>query len=116
MPTRAHSDSGADENPSCPATFDSLAYIMYTSGSTGTPKGVAVPHRGIIRLLFGVDYVELDSTRKILHLASPSFDASTFELWGALLHGGQLVLFPSECPRSTCWSASCASTRWIRSS
>jgi amino acid adenylation domain-containing protein len=87
-----------DGNPLCPATFDSLAYIMYTSGSTGSPKGVAVPHRGIIRLLFGIDYVQLDSSRKILHLASPAFDASTFELWGPLLHGGQCVLFQGRVP------------------
>ncbi len=91
-------DPGASENPTCPATFDSLAYIMYTSGSTGTPKGVAVPHRGILRLVFGVDYVALDSRRKILHLASPAFDASTFELWGSLLHGGRCVLFPGRVP------------------
>ncbi len=82
----------------CPATFDSLAYIMFTSGSTGIPKGVAVPHRGIIRLVFGVDYVTLDSSRNILHLASPAFDASTFELWAALLHGGRCVLFPVRFP------------------
>jgi amino acid adenylation domain-containing protein len=90
---RDERDAGASANPPCPATFDSLAYIMYTSGSTGTPKGVAVLHRGIIRLLFGVDYITLDSTRKILHLASPAFDASTFEIWGPLLHGGQCVLY-----------------------
>jgi amino acid adenylation domain-containing protein len=85
-------------NLPCPATFESLAYIMYTSGSTGTPKGVAVPHRGIIRLIFGIDYVALDASRKILHLASPVFDASTFELWAALLHGGQCILFPGQVP------------------
>ena len=91
-------DTGKDANPSSLATFDSLAYIMYTSGSTGAPKGVAVPHRGVIRLLFGVDYVQLDSSRKVLQLASPSFDAATFELWGALLHGGRCVLFPGRVP------------------
>ena len=89
---------GVDSNPDSPATFDSAAYIMYTSGSTGTPKGVVVPHRGIIRLVFGVDYVPLDSSLTILHLASPSFDASTFELWGALLNGGRAVLYPGRVP------------------
>ena len=106
--SRTFPKTGGDANPSCPAKFDSLAYIMYTSGSTGTPKGVAVPHRGSIRLLFGVDYVQLDSARKILHLASPAFDAATFELWGSLLHGGQCVLFPGRVPASTYSSASCA--------
>lgn len=85
-------------NAPCPATFESLAYVMYTSGSTGTPKGVAVPHRGIIRLVFGVDYAVLDASRTILHLASPAFDASTFELWGSLLHGGRCVLYPGRVP------------------
>jgi amino acid adenylation domain-containing protein len=71
---------------------DALAYIVYTSGSTGTPKAVEVRHRGIVRLLFGVDYVQLDSTRTLLHMAPISFDAATFELWGALLHGAKCVL------------------------
>lgn len=70
------------------------AYVIYTSGSTGRPKGVLVPHRGIVRLLFGTDYARLDSTRLILQLAPVSFDAATFEIWGALLHGGCCVLYP----------------------
>jgi amino acid adenylation domain-containing protein len=49
-------------------------------------------------MVFGVDYVALDSSKKILHLASPVFDASTFELWAPLLHGGQCVLFPGRVP------------------
>ncbi|MEI8212293.1 MAG: amino acid adenylation domain-containing protein [Planctomycetota bacterium] len=95
---RENVDDRAEVDLPCPATFDSIAYIMFTSGSTGIPKGVAVPHRGIIRLVFGVDYVTLDSSRNILHLASPAFDASTFELWAALLHGGRCVLFPGRFP------------------
>ena len=75
-------------------TPDQRAYIMYTSGSTGIPKGVEVIHRGINRLLFGVDYVTLGPDETILQLAPLSFDAATFEVWGALLHGGRLVLYP----------------------
>ena len=71
-----------------------LAYVMYTSGSTGRPKGVAVPHQAIVRLLFGVDYARFDASLTLLQLSPTSFDASTFELWGALLHGGRCVLFP----------------------
>ena len=55
-------------------------------------------HRGVVRLLFGVDYAQLDSTRTILHLAPISFDAATFEVWGALLHGGRCVLYPGKVP------------------
>ncbi|HVF39888.1 MAG TPA: amino acid adenylation domain-containing protein, partial [Gemmatimonadaceae bacterium] len=79
-------------------TSDDLAYVIYTSGSTGTPKGVEVRHRGIVRLLFGVDYVQLDSARTLIHMAPISFDAATFELWGALLHGARCVLFPGLVP------------------
>jgi amino acid adenylation domain-containing protein len=77
-----------------------LAYVIYTSGSTGQPKGVEVIHRGVNRLLFGVNYVHLDATQRFLQLAPISFDASTFEIWGALLHGARCVLFPESIPTS----------------
>ena len=52
------------------------AYVMYTSGSTGRPKGVEIPHRGIVRLVCGVDYVYLGGRQSFLQLAPVSFDAS----------------------------------------
>jgi amino acid adenylation domain-containing protein len=76
---------------------DSLAYIMYTSGSTGTPKGVEVLHRGITRLVHG-NYARFGRDETFLHLSSPSFDASTLEVWGALLHGGKCVIVPQHVP------------------
>jgi len=76
-------------------TAESLAYIMYTSGSTGDPKGVCVPHRAIVRLVMGTDYAHFGPDETFL-LASPaSFDASTLELWGSLLHGAKLVIAPA---------------------
>lgn len=77
---------------------DSLAYIMYTSGSTGWPKGVEIRHRSINRLVFGVDYARLDDTCTLMHMAAISFDASTLEVWGALLHGARCVLYPERIP------------------
>ena len=85
-------------SPSASATLESLAYIMYTSGSTGRPKGVEVVHRGIVRLLVGTDYVRLGESEVLLQLSPISFDACTFEIWGALLHGGRCVLFPTRVP------------------
>lgn len=70
------------------------AYVMFTSGSTGRPKGVEVPHRAILRLVRGADYADLGPGETLLALAHPAFDASTFELWGALLNGGRVVLAP----------------------
>jgi amino acid adenylation domain-containing protein len=75
-----------------------LAYVMYTSGSTGRPKGVLIPHRGVIRLVSNCNFVNLGPEEVILHLAPLSFDASTFELWGALLNGRKLVILPAPHP------------------
>ena len=75
-----------------------LAYVMYTSGSTGRPKGVAIPQRGISRLVLAADFARLDRSRTLLALAPISFDASTLEIWGALLCGARLVLYPERVP------------------
>jgi amino acid adenylation domain-containing protein/non-ribosomal peptide synthase protein (TIGR01720 family) len=73
--------------------LDACAYVMYTSGSTGEPKGVRVTHRNILRLVGGLE-LDAEPHRAILHAAPISFDASTFELWGALLTGRTLVMAP----------------------
>lgn len=91
---RTHPDS----NPDLPSDPDALAYIMFTSGSTGRPKGVEVMHRGIVRLVFAVDYVPYNADTVILHIATVSFDAATFEIWGSLLHGGTCVICPLRVP------------------
>jgi aspartate racemase len=81
----------SEANPPSRATADNLIYVIYTSGSTGTPKGVSVAHRAINRLVFNTNYVEIDSADRIAQASNASFDAATFEVWGALLHGAQLV-------------------------
>ncbi len=81
-----------------PAGPEDLAYVMYTSGSTGNPKGVMIPHRGVTRLVSDCEFVDLGPGETILHLAPLSFDASTFEIWGALLNGGRLVVMPAAHP------------------
>lgn len=77
---------------------NALAYVMYTSGSTGTPKGVEIEHRSIIRLVRNVNYVEFGEAPRVLHAAPLGFDASTFEIWGALLNGGTLVIHSEIIP------------------
>ncbi|MEL7004611.1 MAG: AMP-binding protein, partial [Bacteroidota bacterium] len=72
------------------------AYIMYTSGSTGIPKGVIIEHKSIVRLVTNTSYVNFHNKDHILHGASISFDASTFEIWGALLNGAKLYLAKKE--------------------
>ncbi|WP_164021357.1 non-ribosomal peptide synthetase, partial [Pyxidicoccus trucidator] len=75
---------------------DSLAYIDFTSGSTGRPKGVGTTHRAVLRTFFGVDYAHFGPEETFLLNAPISFDASTLELWGALLHGARLVVMPPQ--------------------
>lgn len=77
-------------------TSQNLAYIMYTSGSTGTPKGVMIEHRGIVRLVQNPDYVSFEASDKLLLSGAITFDATTFEIWGMLLNGGQLHLVSQD--------------------
>ena len=80
-----------EDNLKSDLNSDNLAYIIYTSGSTGKPKGVAVPHKAVNRLVCNTNYIKLSSSDKIAQASNTSFDAATFEIWGALLNGAQLV-------------------------
>ncbi|PWK71880.1 amino acid adenylation domain-containing protein [Streptomyces sp. CG 926] len=79
----------------------SLAYVIYTSGSTGTPKGVMIEHRNVTSLLTGTRGHFGFGPEDVWSLfASAAFDVSVWEMWGALLHGGRLVVVPEETRRS----------------
>jgi tyrocidine synthetase-3 len=69
-----------------------LAYVMYTSGSTGKPKGVMIEQKSVIRLVKNTTVYSFSSSDKLLSTGAITFDATTFEYWGPLLNGGQLVL------------------------
>ncbi|BBY24058.1 hypothetical protein MSTO_42630 [Mycobacterium stomatepiae] len=78
---------------------DDIAYLIYTSGTTGTPKGVAVPHRNVTQLLYSLEG-ELEMEQVWTQCHSLAFDFSVWEIWGALLHGGRLVVVPESVARS----------------
>ena len=83
--------------PAHAGSRDDRAYVLYTSGSTGRPKGVEVAQRGILRLVDPANtYCRFDADRRFLLLAPLTFDAATFEIWGALLNGGCCVIYPRE--------------------
>lgn len=78
-----------------------LVYIIYTSGSTGKPKGVMVEHRNIVRLFENVQpYFSFSGEDVWTHFHSCAFGFSVWEIWGALLFGGRLVIVPNRIAAS----------------
>uniref|UniRef100_UPI0010C0DF70 non-ribosomal peptide synthetase n=1 Tax=Mycolicibacterium sp. CR10 TaxID=2562314 RepID=UPI0010C0DF70 len=92
-------DPAVDAQPStapAAAAPDDIAHIIYTSGTTGVPKGVAVTHHNVTRLFDALDVgVEMSPTQVWTQCHSYAFDYSVWEIWGALLHGGRLVVVPA---------------------
>src|SRR5690606_9997064 len=90
-----------DADRRAPLTPANTAYVIYTSGSTGRPKGVVIPHANVIALLdntaerFGFGPADVWT---MFH--SYAFDFSVWELWGALLHGGSVVVVDYFTSRS----------------
>jgi amino acid adenylation domain-containing protein len=90
-----------DTNPAAPCTADDLIYVIYTSGSTGQPKGTLLTHRAVDRLLNQTQpWYHFDSSDVWTLFHSVAFDFSVWELWGALAHGGRLVVVPYWVSRS----------------
>jgi amino acid adenylation domain-containing protein len=81
-------------SPTC-GTGSDIAYLMFTSGSTGRPKAVVVEHHSIVNLVTAPNYAGLGPDDRIPQLAPIAFDASTFEIWAALLNGARLVVAPA---------------------
>ncbi|MBQ4878621.1 amino acid adenylation domain-containing protein [Pseudoalteromonas luteoviolacea] len=74
------------------AEQDGLAYVMYTSGSSGKPKGVMVGHHNILKLVTDKQYFAIDTQDVMAYCANPAFDASTWEIYTALLNGASLAI------------------------
>ena len=95
-------DAAVDSQPSTALPVpgpDDIAYLIYTSGTTGVPKGVAIPHHNVTRLLEALD-AELELGQVWTQCHSLAFDFSVWEIWGALLGGGRLVVVPESVARS----------------
>ncbi|MEH1824947.1 MAG: non-ribosomal peptide synthase/polyketide synthase [Nostoc sp.] len=91
----------SESNPSDTATPDNLAYVIYTSGSTGKPKGVLVNHSNVTRLFAATEpWYHFDERDVWTLFHSYAFDFSVWEIWGALLYGGRLVVVPYLVTRS----------------
>lgn len=104
-----------------PSNSSALAYVMYTSGSTGKPKGVEIEHKSVVRLVKNNKFFPFNSEHKILQTGAPVFDATTFEIWGALLNGGMLYVPKNETIISAekleeCIKGKNITTIWLTSS
>ncbi|GLH33293.1 pyoverdine synthetase D [Pseudomonas sp. BR1R-5] len=101
---RLNLEAGYDDqpvdNPAPRSSVDNLAYIIYTSGSTGLPKGTLLSQRNVLRLFSACDrWFRFDHNDVWTLFHSFAFDFSVWEIFGALLHGGRLVIVPQSLSR-----------------
>ncbi|QQZ64668.1 non-ribosomal peptide synthetase (plasmid) [Paenibacillus sonchi] len=90
-----------DRNPESGVNGDNVSYVIYTSGSTGKPKGALIPHSNVVRLFSSTEaWFSFRETDVWTMFHSYAFDFSVWEMWGALLHGGRLVIVPYAVSRS----------------
>lgn len=92
----AGSEQAGDATPFAEYDPDAVAYVMFTSGSTGRPKGVAVTHRGIAGLAHRPEYVTITPRDRVLFHSPVTFDASAFEVWGALANGAAVAVSTAD--------------------
>jgi fengycin family lipopeptide synthetase B len=98
---RAAIDRAEETAPLLNVRPDDLAYVIYTSGSTGQPKGALVSHANVVRLFRATrEWFDFRSDDVWTLFHSYAFDFSVWEIWGALLHGGKLVIVPHSVSRS----------------
>ncbi|HIB3374019.1 TPA: pyoverdine non-ribosomal peptide synthetase PvdD [Pseudomonas aeruginosa] len=94
-------DGYAESDPLTTLTADNLAYVIYTSGSTGKPKGTLLTHRNALRLFSATEaWFGFDERDVWTLFHSYAFDFSVWEIFGALLYGGRLVIVPQWVSRS----------------